>query len=191
MDIILDHVFKGYEGKQVLKDFSARIPEGKVTCVMGPSGNGKTTLIRLLLGLEKPDSGRITGIPETVSTVFQEDRLCPDFSVLSNVTLPSPGREKEARELLSRLGLEKELSTPARLLSGGMKRRVAIARALLYPGDMLILDEGFKGLDEENRQAVRTVILEKYRGKTILSVTHDEKETEAWGDGILCIPKVE
>lgn len=191
MDIILDHVFKGYEGKQVLKDFSARIPEGKVTCVMGPSGNGKTTLIRLLLGLEKPDSGRITGVPETVSTVFQEDRLCPDFSVLSNVTLPSPGREKEARELLSRLGLEKELSTPARLLSGGMKRRVAIARALLYPGDMLILDEGFKGLDEENRQAVRTVILEKYRGKTILSVTHDEKETEAWGDGILCIPKVE
>lgn len=191
MDIEIRNVSKAFEGKQVLFSFSARIPEGKFTSVMGPSGCGKTTLARLILGLEKPDQGRILHVPERISAVFQEDRLCEDFSVLRNVLLSSPGKKEKAMELLHRLGLKDELHTPVRELSGGMKRRTALARALLYSGDLLLLDEGFKGLDDEMKERAIALVKEEYAGKTVLSITHDEKEAIALGGQILRLGRPE
>ena len=185
MDIQIENLFKAYEGKQVLSGFSARIPAGEATCLMGPSGCGKTTLARLIMGLEKPDAGCILNVPAKISAVFQEDRLCEDFTALSNVVLPSPGKQKEAADMLARLGLGDEIATPVREMSGGMKRRVAIARALVFGGEMLLMDEGFQGLDEETKFHVLETVKAETRGRTLLLITHDEKEALALGGQIL------
>lgn len=185
MDIQLEHVSKRFGEKQALRDVTLRIPEGKVTCLMGPSGGGKTTLLRLLAGLIAPDSGRVTGVPERVAMVFQEDRLCEDFSALANVVLVSPERAEQAKALLERLGLGNELNAPVRTLSGGMKRRVAIARALLFDADLILLDEAFKGLDAEARRTAMNVVRQETKGRTVLSVTHDREEAAAFGD-LIC-----
>ena len=139
MDIRVNNISKSYGEKQVLSHFSACFPRGEVSAVMAPSGRGKTTLLRLILGLEKPDAGEITGVPEAKSALFQEDRLCPELSVLGNIRMVT-GRtvpEEEIRRLLAFLGLEESVETPARALSGGMARRTALARALLYPGERI------------------------------------------------------
>ena len=185
MDILLEHVSKRFGEKQVLRDVSLRFPGGKITCLMGPSGCGKTTLLRLLAGLVRPDSGKISGVPEKVSMVFQEERLCEDFSVLTNVLLVAPERRENAKALLEMLGLGGELDAPVRTLSGGMKRRVAIARALNYSSGLLLLDEAFKGLDENARRVAMDVVRQEAQGRTVLSVTHDPEEAASFGDLVL------
>ena len=95
MDIAVNHLWKSYEGIPVLKDFSCRIPQGSCCALLAPSGAGKTTLLRLLLGLEQPDRGEITGVPHRCAAVFQEDRLIPGLSAVSNVTMAAGcSREK-------------------------------------------------------------------------------------------------
>ncbi len=86
-DIRMEHIDKRFGPKTVLRDFSARFPIGQATCIMGSSGCGKTTLLRVLLGLEQPDAGRILGRPERMGAVFQEDRLLEGFSPLANIRL--------------------------------------------------------------------------------------------------------
>ena len=91
-DIIIRHLNKSYGGNPVLKDLSALIPAGKLTAVMAPSGTGKTTLLRILAGLEKPDSGEITGLSGLrVSMVFQEDRLIDSLDAAANIRITAPG----------------------------------------------------------------------------------------------------
>ena len=156
---------------------------------MGPSGGGKTTLLRKILGLETPDEGVISGVPERKAAVFQEDRLCPGVSPVENVLLVT-GKEKEAeaRSLLTELGLGDSLDLPCAELSGGMRRRAAIARALLAEGELLTLDEPFKGLDEQNRRAAAALVLRHRRGRTLLYVTHEREEAALLGGEILQIP---
>ena len=180
MDIQVKNISKGYGEKQVLSCFSACFPQGEVSAVMAPSGRGKTTLLRLILGLEKPDAGEITGVPEAKSALFQEDRLCPELSVLGNIRMVT-GRavpEEEIRRLLGFLGLEESAGTPACRLSGGMARRAALARALLYPGELLVLDEPFNGLDSAARERAAQAIVRYAAGRTILLVTHRREELE-------------
>ena len=172
----------------MISDRDFVFPEGKISSVMGPSGAGKTTLLMLIAGLSAPDAGEITGVPERVSFVFQEDRLCEDFSAVANVRLVTGKRMKdeEIREELLRLGIpEESLSQPVREFSGGMKRRVSIARAILYAPDLMLLDEPFKGLDEDLRRNVMDELLEKLRGKTVILVTHDPEEAEYMGGEII------
>ena len=159
---------KSYGGRPVL-DLSFSAGPG-VTCVTAPSGTGKTTLLRLLMGLEAPDGGTISA-PRTWSAVFQEDRLLEDLTASGNLRLVLGDRLEGAGELLSRLGLDLQDPRPVRTWSGGMKRRLALARALLAPGGALALDEPFTGLD----QALRGVCLEcvKASARTVLLVTHD------------------
>ena len=129
MEIRISGLQKSYGEHRVLDDFHAVIPWGKTTCIMGPSGCGKTTLLRILMGLEKADGGSVEGIPEKKSAVFQEDRLCEDYSAVKNVELVTGDREcakRALRELLE----EEALYKPCRELSGGMKRRVALVRAV-------------------------------------------------------------
>lgn len=184
--IELLHLNKTYGEKTVLKDFSARIPEGQVTVLMGASGCGKTTLLRILMGLEAPDEGTLSGVPEKIAAVFQEDRLCPDFTALSNVRLvmekPDPAL---AQSLLKELGLDAAMEKPVRTLSGGMQRRVAIARALAYDAPLVILDEAFKGLDQDTRDTVLATVLRHTAGKTLIAVTHDPQEAQTLGGQLI------
>ncbi len=182
-EIRLENIHKSFDGKRVLAGFQAAFPAGQATCIMGSSGCGKTTLLNILLGLLPPDEGRVLGMPERVGAVFQEDRLCEDFSPLSNIRLVTGRRVPRAviLEHLKALGLEDWALAPVRTLSGGMKRRVAIARAVLYGGDVLVLDEAFKGLDEKTKAITMEYVRENTRGKTLIAVTHDGEEAAFWG----------
>lgn len=174
MDIAVNHLWKSYEGIPVLKDFSCRIPQGSCCALLAPSGAGKTTLLRLLLGLEQPDRGEITGVPHRCAAVFQEDRLIPGLSAVSNVTMAAGCSREAAAALLMELGVETDSQTkPAALLSGGQARRTALARALLAPGELLILDEPFNGLDAGSRQRCAAAIRDYRQGRTLLAVTHN------------------
>lgn len=188
MDITVKHVWKSYDKIPVLTDFSHRFPEGETTCIMGESGCGKTTLLRMILGLEKPDRGEITGVPfGKLGAVFQEDRLCENLSAQANIRLVC--REKIGEEKILR-AMEavrlKDTDTdaghkPVRELSGGMKRRVAILRAIMADARCIIMDEPLKGLDEETKLAVIQVIKEYTKGKTLIVVTHDKEEPVLFG----------
>lgn len=176
--IIVKNLSKSFGGRSVLEDFSVEIPLSGVTVLRGTSGAGKTTLFRLLLGLEKPDGGAILGMQgRKPAVVFQEDRLLPWATALDNVSLVSdPARAGAA---LRRLGLSDNLNQQPKELSGGMKRRVAIARALAYGGDILFLDEPFTGLDDENKKIASRAMLDE--GMPILVITHDDAEAELFG----------
>ena len=185
-DIVVRDLCKAYGEQQVLRGLSAVFRGGEVTCIEGPSGCGKTTLLRLIAGLETPDGGTIEGVPERIACVFQEDRLCEDFTAASNVKLVT-GRTMPGAEIVSHLeeiGLGDSLGKPVREFSGGMKRRVAIVRAVCYRGDLLILDEPFKGLDEQLRARVMDYVKKHSDGKTILCVTHDGAEAAYLGGEI-------
>ena len=171
--IILKNISKSYGGKAVLDNVNIEIPGSGVFGIFGASGQGKTTLIRLLCGLEKPDGGEIIGSDGmNFSVVFQEDRLFPSLTALGNVSLVSD--ETTARRLLDLVGLHGSEDTSPDELSGGMSRRVAIARALAYGGDALILDEPFKGLEAELKEHIGKLISEYAQTKLVIIVTHDE-----------------
>lgn len=184
-DIILTNISKAYDGKQVLNHFSLTLPEGKRTCIMGPSGCGKTTLLNILCGLQKADEGEIRNLPGKISVVFQENRLCEQFTALENVRMVAPEKTETAKDILARLGLVNDLYQKAASLSGGMKRRVAIARALCYDAPLVVMDEPFKGLDEETKEAVMETVMQMTEGKTVLIITHDEQEARRFADHIV------
>ncbi len=183
--IELKNVVCSYEKKTVLSDLSLRLPERGAVAVTGPSGKGKTTLLKLLAGLVLPVSGSIEGLlGKRVSMVFQEDRLLPWRMALENAALFC-GDEAHAKETLIALELGDALNKRPDELSGGMRRRVAIARALCFGGDILLLDEPFKGLDE----ALKLRVAKRMKGAFPLTVlaTHDMVEADMMG----CTQRVE
>lgn len=179
----LNKICKAYGEKVVLEDITLSLPRGCRACLMAPSGRGKTTLLRLLLGLEKPDSGSLSGVPARTAAVFQEDRLCKSLTVGANLhmALGKAYSEKAAREMLESLGIGDTLSTEADRLSGGMARRAALARALLAKPELLILDEPFTGLDDRARALCGEAIRVLPRDTTILLVTHREADAALIG----------
>ena len=151
MPIAVTGLTKRFGGKVVLDRFTYAFPETGAVALMGPSGVGKTTLFRILLGLERPDSGTVSGMDgKSVSVVFQEDRLFPGLTVLQNAEVAGSG----GAEWLARLGLGEELNARPDSLSGGMRRRVALARALCRDGEIFLLDEPFQGLDPARKREV-------------------------------------
>ena len=176
----LSHVFFGYPGKELFRDFSLALEPGERLAVTGPSGSGKTTLLRLMAGLEQPASGTITGIPrQGVSMVFQENRLVPGLTLLQNLALAAPraGRE-DLLDLLRDLGLEEEGDSLPRSLSGGMARRAAIARAAALGSPLVLLDEPFTGLDEANRRRTAAFLLKRFPHAAMAAVVHHPDEAE-------------
>lgn len=168
-----------YGGTAVLESFSAEFPDGNVTAVSGRSGCGKTTLLAVLLGLLRPDGGTVSGFRQP-SAVFQEDRLLPFLSAEKNIAVTAGCTEAEAGEALLSVGFDAaDRGKRAFELSGGMARRVAIVRAMLAPGDAVLLDEPFKGLDERTRAQVVRFVCENRRGRTMVVVTHDPRDAEA------------
>jgi len=184
-EIAIRQLTKRYGDKTVLDRISLTFARGGIYCIMAPSGRGKTTLLRLIAGLEKPDSGQITGIDTgRISMMFQDDRLVPFMSALENAALPIKDKA-QAAEVLKRLGLSDSLDKPASRLSGGMARRVALARAMLADSDIILLDEPFTGLDADTREAAAKYVLESRRGRTVIAVTHSETEAGLLGADIL------
>ena len=180
-DIIIKNISKSFGDKDILKNFSASFPIGKTTVIMGESGRGKTTLINIIMGIEKADSGEISGLPSRISAVFQDDLLCEDFSAVSNIKAVTGKQISKDKivDTLIKLGLkEDDISRPARDLSGGMKRRVAIARALLADSELVIMDEPFKGLDHDTRKSVIDFVLSETQGRTLIVITHSPEEIQ-------------
>lgn len=176
-----DHIWKSYGDRVILRDVSLAVEPGETLCVMAPSGGGKTTLLRLLLGLEPPDRGSIT-LPGAGrwSAVFQEDRLLEHLDARGNLRFALGGGYDEirARALLEELGLAEAEGRQVREYSGGMRRRLALARALLAPGDCLALDEPFTGLDGENRARCWACIRREAGERPTVLVTHDMADAE-------------
>lgn len=170
--IKIEKLSKSFGSKKVLDDFSCEIPEPGLTVISGASGIGKTTLARLIAGLETADSGSITGTDDRkISVVFQEDRLFPHLTALENAAIASDAQTAE--RILTAFGLGGDLDKKPSELSGGMCRRVAIARALAYGGDLLILDEPFKGLDEKLRADVFEAVMEFSKKSAVILISHD------------------
>ncbi|MDD7396497.1 MAG: ATP-binding cassette domain-containing protein [Eubacteriales bacterium] len=186
-DIRLKALTKRYGDITALPPVTARFPAEETTVLLGPSGCGKTTLFRLLMGLERPTAGSISGVPENISAVFQENRLLPEFSALTNIRLVTGNRvgEEDILSLLRSLGLGDWAHKPVKELSGGMGRRVAIARALLHPAELVLMDEPFKGLDTETRERVMALVQRCCRARTLLLITHDPAEAVFFGGQML------
>lgn len=177
----LKDVTMRYGDKTVFSGLSLRLDTPGRYAVLGASGCGKTTLLRLIAGLQKPTGGRIIVDPAVrMSLCFQEDRLLPWRTVLQNVALACPGKDAEetARTWLARVGLEAECGTMPESLSGGMKRRVALARALAMDAPVLLLDEPFRALDERMHEAMLALIKEQTAGRLLVLVTHDSRDAE-------------
>ena len=182
MEIIqLCDVSKAFDQHPVFVNWTHNFKAGMVHVLKGPSGCGKPTLLRMLMGLEAPDSGTITSLQNYhKAAVFQEDRLCENLSAVQNVFMVVHGQSK--KELLNQLqhdfnqvGLD-DMSQKVSTLSGGMKRRVAILRAMYAGADILFFDEPLKGLDEATKEKVMIYIKDKIKDKTVFWVTHDADE---------------
>ena len=146
MAIVFENVCKSFDGRIIFDNLNLSLKEGALTCITGMSGSGKTTFLRMLMGLEHPDSGKIIGLDNAlVSAAFQEDRLCPALSASANaaIALKKGADRSYSDEILRRLGLGDDLTKPASAMSGGMRRRIAIARALSADYNLLLLDEPF------------------------------------------------
>ncbi len=190
MNISIKELTKRYREKEVFDRASFFIESGKTTAIMGKSGIGKTTLIKILMGLEKYDSGNIEGLKgKKVAAVFQEDRLCENLSPVTNVLIVCEKRitAERIRCELAEIGLGDSADKPVRELSGGMKRRVAIVRSIMAESDILVLDEPFKGLDQETKNRVIDYLKKRIEGKTVILVTHDIGEAKIFNSNIIDI----
>ena len=145
-----------------------------------PSGWGKTTLLRILMGLEVPTSGTVTGVGK-VGAVFQEDRLCPQLNAIQNVELVLPEGKTKYREQIHNNFLQIGLDEAALSLSGGQKRRAALLRALWAESDPLLLDEPFTGMDPDTMKKAATLLKERCGEKVVLLATHDQEAIQELG----------
>ncbi|MBR3968959.1 MAG: ATP-binding cassette domain-containing protein [Clostridia bacterium] len=176
--IELKNISFSYGDLQILNNFSLTINNGEVVQLFGESGSGKTTVARIILGLENIDSGNIV-VPQKISVVFQEDRLLENFDIQKNVRLVLKKEQYTfADSLLKEFGLYNIRKKKVSELSGGMKRRVALIRAIAYGGDALVLDEPFNGLDLENKRVASAIIKREYtdKNKPVLLISHIEED---------------
>ncbi len=171
------HLQKSYQ-KKVIDDLSFEIARGDTVLVTGESGAGKTTLMRLLLGLEKPDAGSVSNGLGKIAVVFQEDRLLERFDITANIRLVSKLSKDRIYEEYSKLLPSESFGKRVGSYSGGMKRRAAVLRALLCDSAAVFLDEPFVGLDEESRQRTMEFVSENINGRALLLITHEKSEAD-------------
>ena len=195
----------GERATVALDDISLSVADREFVCVVGPSGGGKTTLLKCIAGLLQPTRGevvlrgkRVTGPPEELALVFQEysRSLMPWASVRNNVLLPlrhkrlaAAERTRLVEEALEAVGLTRFADHYPWQLSGGMQQRVAIARALAYQPSVLLMDEPFASVDAQTRGDLEDLILrvrEEF-GITIVFVTHDIDESVYLGDRVVVL----
>lgn len=181
--LTIEHLTKQFGEKTLFRDLCLTVDGPAV--LWAPSGWGKTTLLRILMGLDTPTAGRVRGVGRAAA-VFQEDRLCPQLTALQNVTLVLPGSEKQYKEQIGtafqQLGMDAAaLALPAARLSGGQKRRTALLRALWAPSDTLLLDEPFTGMDPDTLAAAAALLRTRCGTEPVLLATHDREAIRLLG----------
>ena len=208
--LALKQVNKAFGSRQIIRNLDLSIEEGSILCIVGPSGGGKTTLLRILAGLETYDSGEFlldgqpfnpsTSKEQVVGVVFQDFQLFPHLSVMENIMLApklalkqsSAESQQMAQNLAQRLGLSQLLDYYPYQLSGGQKQRVAIARAMAMNPKVLAYDEPTSALDPGLSQQVADLILEmKEAGMTQIVVTHDLEFAKRIADQLYQVTPVE
>lgn len=210
--LTIKNLTKSFDGRTIIDRLNLEIPDGEILTIVGPSGGGKTTLLRCLAGLETIDSGEllVDGAPfdpvsmdnadQVVGIVFQDFQLFPHLSVLDNITLAPVLSLKQSKQesidealsLLDKFGLAGKEGLYPYQLSGGQKQRVALARALAMKPKVLGYDEPTSALDPELRQQVESVILGlKEQGITQIVVTHDMQFAENIADQLLTVAPVQ
>ena len=187
MGIKFENVSKSFGDNVVLRDFSLTLPDSGVVSFMGPSGYGKTTLLRLLSGLEVPDSGQIIADYNRLTMVFQGDRLLSGVTALGNIlAVLDEKNEKLAFRWLDDMGLGDSANLLPSELSGGMRRRLSIARAMAFGGDFVLLDEPFAGLDDVTRERIYPFLFGGGNSSRLtILVTHDRLEAETVSDRLI------
>ena len=181
--LTIEHLTKQFGEKTLFRDLCLTV-EGPAV-LWAPSGWGKTTLLRILMGLDTPTAGWVRGVGRAAA-VFQEDRLCPQLTALQNVTLVLPGSEKQYKGQIEadfqQLGMDTAaLALPAARLSGGQKRRTALLRALWAPSDTLLLDEPFTGMDPDTLAAAAALLRTRCGTEPVLLATHDREAIRLLG----------
>ena len=181
--LTIEHLTKQFGEKTLFRDLCLTVDGPAV--LWAPSGWGKTTLLRILMGLDTPTAGRVRDVGRAAA-VFQEDRLCPQLTALQNVTLVLPGSEKQYKGQIEvdfqQLGMDAAaLALPAARLSGGQKRRTALLRALWAPSDTLLLDEPFTGMDPDTLAAAAALLRTRCGTEPVLLATHDREAIRLLG----------
>jgi putative hydroxymethylpyrimidine transport system ATP-binding protein len=183
-----------YAGALLFRDLNFTLPGGSWTCLLGPSGVGKSSLLRLIAGLAPLDQGKVScsdGRPLAgrLAWMGQQDDLLPWLSVRGNVTLGArlrgePAEREKARDLLARVGLERQSDQLPATLSGGQRQRAALARTLMEERPVVLMDEPFSALDAITRARLQALAARLLAGRTVLLVTHDPLEALRLGHRI-------
>lgn len=194
-DIIFKNFSFSYPDKEIYKNFNTVFPGGKINVVLGASGVGKTTLLNALTGLSGFD-GEIENMPKNVSYIFQNDRLVKTISVeknldfvLKNVICDKTARKNAIYDMAKLLEISDVLKRLPTEISGGQAQRVQMARAFLYPSEVMLLDEPFKGLDVSLKTRLIKKFLELWGrdGRTVVLVTHDVYDALLMGDKVFVL----
>lgn len=198
MGLKLININKSYDGLSIFEDFNIEFQEGKISCILGPSGCGKTTLLNIIGGLIKIDSGTMEGFEgKSFSYIFQEPRLLPWKTVEDNIDfvlsreLSYSERKEKIESLLKLVELEDYANYYPSQLSGGMSQRVSIARAFAVSSQIILMDEPLSGLDQSLKQNILKHFKEIWAKdrRTVLYVTHDNDEATILGDEMFVFSK--
>lgn len=176
---------KSFASKLIFKNNNFDFEDGKITYILGESGIGKTTLLRIIAGLDKDFTGTIVGASKKISYVFQEPRLFPNLTVKENITISNESSVSNVLDVLKLVEMEDEINALPSSLSGGMKMRVALARALYSDGDIFLMDEPFSALDEDLKLRILPKVFEKLLGKTVIIISHNILEAQKYADNII------
>ena len=176
---------KRFGKKVIFNDSFFEFEDHKITYITGESGIGKSTLLRILAGLDKDYKGEIITVSSKISYVFQDSRLFSNLTVEENVKIVSESSPYTSDQVLSLVELDDEKYALPSSLSGGMKMRVALARALYNDGDIYLMDEPFSALDDATRERILPKIFEFLKGKTIIIVSHNLIEANKYADKIV------
>ncbi len=187
--IEVTNIQKSFDGKIILDNFSFSIPKTGVFAVIGESGIGKTTLLRIISGLETPESGTVKTGNAKIAYKFQEPRLFPWLTALENIAevIEDDARFEIAKSYLEAVGLIHASDLYPDQLSGGMAQRVALARTLAYNADILLLDEPFSAVDEKTKSDLLSLVKQYSENHAVIIVTHDADEIDALHASVIAL----
>lgn len=190
MALIVENVRKSYGSLKVLDGVSFLVDKGEFVCIIGESGCGKTTILKIIAGIEKMDEGKITLDSERIGFVFQDDRLLPWKTVYGNILFAARAagvdlNSRTLKKLLETVGLSGFENYYPKQLSGGMRQRAGIARALAIQPDLLLMDEPFASIDAQTREKLQDELLRIVESRTVVFVTHSIDEAIFLADKIV------
>jgi len=198
MSLEIKGLYKNFGDIALFSDFSMAFHEGTITCILGPSGCGKTTLLNIMGGIIKPDSGQISGFNEkSISYIFQDPRLLPWKTVEENIEfvlnrdIPEEQRHKVTGQLIRLMELDDFAGYYPSKLSGGMRQRVSIARAFAYPSEVILMDEPLKGLDIKLKLNLIRIFSKIWQAdkRTVIFVTHNVDEALLLGSDVIVLSR--